>query len=297
MKMEQCKQAPIQETFGFMIADQESPESDAISCMAPKSVVGLSDLEGMNEVANKDAEMRKAVMRKDVDENISSKTFAKSEKVMNAEKTTQVPTPENLDVMPPDQAMPETSTSSGAAPNPFDPSHFAVPTTVTGAFDVVKQLVTCPVRKPNRREFVRIHPEFSLRVFILELKEERETYLVEPSVVAGLSDETRIVTLHLAVNPQGAIFLWPVPEPRLDGKENDWWTSTRIAAQRARTVWIRMVANMSLGAYDVFVAAGALGNPIWPDQTMAEILQVAFGDRYIIWDLDHPVVRRLRGLE
>lgn len=268
MKMDQAKQAPNQEPFDFMSTAQVSPESDASSCIALNPVVGLSALESMSEVVTKDAD-----------------------------KTTQVPTPENVDVKTPERTIPEAYSHSSTAPNPFDPSHFAVPTTVTGAFDVVKQLVTCPVRKPNRREFVRIHPEFSLRVFILELKEERETYLVEPSVVAGLSDETRIVTLHLAVNRQGAIFLWPVPEPSLDGKGNDWWTSTRIAAQRARTDWIRMVANMSLGAYDVFVAAGALGNPIWPNQTMAEILQVAFGDRYIIRDLDHPVVRRLRGLE
>jgi hypothetical protein len=51
---------------------------------------------------------------------------------------------------------------------------------------------------------------------------------------------------------------------------------------------------MSLGAYDVFVAAGELGEPEWPTAPFSELLRIAFRDR-LIDDLNHPVLRRLRG--
>jgi hypothetical protein len=159
-------------------------------------------------------------------------------------------------------------------------------------------MVTCPVRKPNKQEFVRVHPgaECQLRAHILELKEEREIYLVMPAVAAALPGETRTVNLRLTVSRQGAVFLWPVPEPSLDGRETGWGTSARAAAISAETKWVRIVANMPQGAYDVFAAPGALGTPVWPDKALRDILAVAFGESFIIRDAGHPVVKRLLGL-
>ncbi len=50
---------------------------------------------------------------------------------------------------------------------------------------VKKRLITVRVRKPQRQEFFRVHPDdtYTLTTGLLELKEERETYLVDPSVV------------------------------------------------------------------------------------------------------------------
>lgn len=196
------------------------------------------------------------------------------------------------------QAKPDPSYNSASAPDPFDPAQFAVSGTAVRGVGVVKQLVTCPVRKPARQEFVRVHPdaEYRLSANILELKEERETYLLDPSVAAELPGEARIVSLRLTVSRQGALFLWPVPDPSLDGHENAWWTSVRIAAEKAEREWTRMVANMSQGAYDVYVAPGVLGEPVWPDKSLGEIIKVAFGEKFIIRDGAHPVVRRLLGL-
>jgi hypothetical protein len=58
--------------------------------------------------------------------------------------------------------------------------------------------------------------------------------------------------------------------------------------------WVRVVANMSLGGYEVFTASGELGAPAWPDLRFKELLRIAFKDRYIS-DSSHPVLRRLRG--
>lgn len=196
------------------------------------------------------------------------------------------------------QAKPDRSHNSASASDPYDPAQFAVSGTAAGGVGVVKQLVTCPVRKPTRQEFIRVHPgpEFRLSTNILALEEEREIYLLDPSVAAEIPGEARIVSLRLAVSRQGAIFLWPVPEPSLDGRENAWWTSARIAAAKAEREWTRMVANMSQGAYDIYVAPGVLGEPVWPDKSLGEIIKVAFGEKFIIRDGAHPVVQRLLGL-
>lgn len=191
-----------------------------------------------------------------------------------------------------------TAVDSVTPPDPFDPSQFAASSSVQGDIGVIKMLVTCPVRKPSKQEFVRVHPgaEYQLRAHILELKEERETYLVMPELAAALPGETRTVNLRLTVSRQGAVFLWPVAEPRIDGRETGWGTSARGAAAAAETHWVRIIANMAQQAYDVNVAPGALGTPIWPDKTMRDILQVAFGESFIIRDAGHPVIKRLMGL-
>jgi hypothetical protein len=196
---------------------------------------------------------------------------------------------------PPVPPPPPVTQLAAAAPDPFDPSQFAANSTIIGDAGVVKQLVVCPVRKPNKQEFVRVHtdPEYHLAVHILELKTEQETYLVTPEVAAALPGETRQVTLMLAVNRQGSAFLWPVPAPNLTGRENHWHTSARAGATYGFTSWVKLVPNT--GSYDVLAAPGALGNPVWPKNSMRDLLAIAFGETFTIRDLSHSVIKRLLG--
>jgi hypothetical protein len=61
------------------------------------------------------------------------------------------------------------------------------------------------------------------------------------------------------------------------------------------TQWVKVVPNMSLGAYEFFVAENPLSDPEWPPSvTLHDLLKIAFKDR-IINGPDHPVVQRLRG--
>ena len=102
------------------------------------------------------------------------------------------------------------------------------------------------------------------------------------------------VTLFTAINRQGVLHLWPVKLPGPDGKHNEWHRSAAEAAELAMKRWIRLTANMSLGAYEIFEATGDL--PSLNGRTFAfpEILKIAFRDR-IVDRTDHPLVRRLRG--
>jgi hypothetical protein len=129
---------------------------------------------------------------------------------------------------------------------------------------------------------------------MIELKEERESYVCQPAVAAQLPGEHRQVTIFTAINRQGTVFLWPVPLPGADGKVLEWHRSAQEAAERTMHPWIRMRADMSLGAYQLYEALGELSEPTWPDASLSELLTVAFS-RFMIDSLDHPVVQRLRG--
>ena len=157
-------------------------------------------------------------------------------------------------------------------------------------------LTTVPVRKPGKQNFVRVHPEVSwrLQTAVLELKEEREIYLVDPSLWDELVGEISPMILYTAIDRQGVLFLWPVRLPGEDGRIDNWSRSALEAADKAMNRWVRVSANMSLGAYEIFEAAAELPEPEWPEENFQEILGIAFRDRFIR-EPDHPVLRQLRG--
>lgn len=102
--------------------------------------------------------------------------------------------------------------------------------------------------------------------------------------------------LQLAISRRGTLFLWPLTLP---SEENplgrSWHESARRAAEIAKTKWIRIAADKSLGGYRVREAEGRLSEPEWPTEALSDLLTIAFADR-IIMSEDHPVVRRLRGI-
>jgi hypothetical protein len=181
--------------------------------------------------------------------------------------------------------------------NPFDPASLRLDQNFAQESGVKKLLNTVPVRKPNKQEFVRVHPEHcAVGVGIIELKEDRETYLVTPAAAQAHSNEVTIVTIYTAISRQGVVFLWPVKTPLAETNRGDWARSAAIAAEQAKKKWVRVQANMNLGAYDVWEATANLPAPDWPDLTFEEILKIGFKDR-LIDGPDHPVFSRLLGKE
>jgi hypothetical protein len=180
--------------------------------------------------------------------------------------------------------------------DPFDPVALRVSPNFE-AVAVKRVIVAVPVRKPKRQEFVRVHPDepYRLETAVVELAEERETYLVVPALLEALADEVKLVRLHLAVPRGGGPFFWPVPLPGPDGRRNTWHEAAERAALEATRRWVRVKPNMAAGSYDVDVAAAEIGEPEWPELPMGALLKLAFGERMIA-SLDHPVVKRLRGL-
>ena len=163
------------------------------------------------------------------------------------------------------------------------------------AAGAVEVLTHIPVRKPSRHEFFRVHPNHILDTTVFIDKEEREVYLVIPSMRAHLVGEARPVLLVPTISRQNAIFIWPVPLPSEDGRRNAWTDTAQEAMHLGREHWIRLMPDMGLGAYRIYKAEGQLSDPIWSDKPFQELLEIAFKGR-VINSPDHPVVRRLRGL-
>jgi hypothetical protein len=154
-----------------------------------------------------------------------------------------------------------------------------------------------PVRKPSPQDFVRVHsgPAYRDNFAIIELKDDREDFLVLPSVIPLLPGEVVYKTLYTTINRQGTIFIWPVRLPSADDKQNMWWQSAREAAELATTTWIRVRANMNLGAYEMFEAESDVPDPEWGNlEPFTDLLRIAFKGR-VVSDLDHAVIKRLRG--
>jgi hypothetical protein len=181
-------------------------------------------------------------------------------------------------------------------PDPFDPKSFRLPQTFTEGAAVKKLLTTLPVRKPDPQTFVRVHPgeDYRTTAALLNMKDDREHYLVTPTLVNELAEEVVPVTLFTAISRQGVLFLWPVRLPGPDGKTMTWWSSAREAAELAMKLWVRVKANQPLGAYDIAVATGSIPEPDWPEHSFRHLLHLAFRD-YLIDRADHPVIQRLRG--
>jgi len=162
----------------------------------------------------------------------------------------------------------------------------------------VKKLLTkVPVRKPSPQFFFRVRPEPAYReaLAVIELKEDREFYLLSMDIANSLTGDFAMVMAYTAITRQGTLFLWPIPLPGADGRINEYHRSAHQHAEMAMTRWIRMRADAESRGYVAWEAEGEIADPAWPDLSFAEILRLGFKG-YVITSLDHPVVQRLRGL-
>jgi hypothetical protein len=158
--------------------------------------------------------------------------------------------------------------------------------------DVTKVVTSVSICKPNREWFFRVHPDFERYMAILEVKSDKEFYIVDPKLLPQLSSEATPKLLVLGVSRQGKFFFWPL-KVEADRGLDEWSKSAVMAMWAARKNWTKMKSNMDVGHYETFTAKGDLGQPEWPED-ISELLQVAFRDR-IISTMDHPVIKRLNG--
>ncbi|MFY9769408.1 MAG: hypothetical protein WBG18_17440 [Xanthobacteraceae bacterium] len=183
-----------------------------------------------------------------------------------------------------------------AAPDQFDVAKLRLDQSFVESAGVKKLLTTVPVRKPHKQEWVRVHPDPAYRdaFAVIEWKEDREFYILTPSVALALPGECEMVRLFTTINRQGVLTLWPVKLPGTDGRTIRWHTSAAEAVEHAMSYWTKVGANMGLGAYEWAPAPGVIPEPVWPELSFADILRIAFKDRYVS-DLNHPVIKRMHG--
>ena len=163
----------------------------------------------------------------------------------------------------------------------------------------VRQVITTVlVKKPNRQEFVRVHEgdgwQFPTGCFTDE--DSGDVFMVVPALCPELQGEVKPTCLVACISRNSNVpFLWPLKLPGPDGRTNSWNESAIEAAKLAEQKWLRVVSDRSAGCYVPHVATGNLAEPEWPaGLTMEDLIRLAFRDR-LIDDVNHPLLRRLRG--
>lgn len=182
-------------------------------------------------------------------------------------------------------------------PASFDPARFRMSTSSSQAPVAQKVVTVVRVSKPANQQFVRTraNDDWRTECAIVNLAGDDRPYIVDPSVAYLVGSDMKHVQLRLGIDRQGNLFLWPVPLPTTETQENSWNQSQRQVADLAEKRWVRMKSNTAIGAYEAFEAGAEIPEPTWPELTLAEILEIAFGRGHVIDDRDHPALRTLRG--
>ena len=156
-----------------------------------------------------------------------------------------------------------------------------------------------PVRKPHKTEFFRVRPEseFQIAAAMLEVQEGmgKKEYLLNPSIAGSIGSLVRKKALFVAINREHNLIVVPVNLPDETGRLDTWSQSRYRAVMQAMTAWVRIEANMNAGGYDQFRAReGVISDPVWPDLSMDDIVNIAFRDLYID-SAEHPILLKLKG--
>ena len=180
-----------------------------------------------------------------------------------------------------------------------DFSKFRLPTNSLGSPVARKVLLRVPVSQPSKQQYVRVRSDgsYHFKCAILKLEDDVRPYLILPKMASVVAQDIKQVILKLGIDRQGNIFLWPIPSAPEDASENTWNQSQRQVAEMAETSWLRLMPNQTLGCYEPMVAQGEIPEPTWPDYTLEEILEIAFGSTHQISDREHPALLKLWGLE
>ncbi len=179
----------------------------------------------------------------------------------------------------------------------FDLNNLRLKQDFSETLGIQRVLSHVPVRKPNKTNFIRVHPseDYRMDIGIVEMKEERETYLVTPAMMSEPGIYELVVPARLVtyITRQGVLALWPLKLEK-DGKLNPWHESALEAAQLAEKQWVSVRADMSLGAYQIFLATAELPEPEWPEHTFSELVRLGFKG-LIVDKPDHPLIQQLTG--
>lgn len=182
--------------------------------------------------------------------------------------------------------------------DPFDAAYLRMSQDFDEDLGVKKELRAISITKPSKEAWIRTHhdPGFHMETYVIELKDDREIYLVSPELRIQVRDESTFSprAFFTTITRQGVVFLWPIRLPGREGKLDAWNKSALDAADYAKTKWIRVSSNLNAGRYEFVTSTAEIPEPNWPDKSFNELLKLAFQDFYID-TIDHHVLKRLRG--
>src|SRR6266480_1411391 len=158
----------------------------------------------------------------------------------------------------------------------------------------VKRLGSIDVRKPKKSEWFRAHPKMVAEISVLRRESTGDFYAIAPELVSELAEEIRDAYLSGCISDEGALFLWPILKPKSDGSGIQLYENDLADLSLSRAQWVRRQWVSGSKSYKVDMV-GTEKVPEWPEnQNIVDWVDRAFKGR-LIDDLDHQLIRRLRG--
>jgi hypothetical protein len=175
---------------------------------------------------------------------------------------------------------------AAAPPNPFDNLDALRYQPDRDRFATERLLITVPVRKPPAGSFFRVHPSPDYCDQYELVEDEGDFYLPSEMKSRGfLQRMLKPKKLFTYID----VFGEPISMPT-NGRVNLWNHSAMKCADIAKTNWVSIQSDRNKGAYQPVFPEDKLPDPVWPDKTFRELLELAFSP-YLISDPDHPIVK------
>jgi hypothetical protein len=153
----------------------------------------------------------------------------------------------------------------------------------------------CPLRKPARHLWIRVHPNWEQTASVLKLSGERnDVWILKPAIIPALrSDLVVRMTFVPYITRQGEILMWPLRIPKV-GQDDEWARTALVCVQAARTRWVQVFSNQRTSSYLYIETPHHLSDPDWGTTTWEQLRELAFRPK-LIDRMDHPILLDLRG--
>ena len=150
-----------------------------------------------------------------------------------------------------------------------------------------------PVRTPDKQWWFRAHPDptKSLPVDILEISggDDEGTWFLDPTVEYPdeLTGYIMPAIITLCITSDKTLFFYLAKQSSKSPKE-----STRYCLREAKKMWVKQRWSPTSKSYNVTPASKLRYDPVWPSIPFSDLLDKAFGDRWIE-DASHAVITSL----
>jgi hypothetical protein len=150
-----------------------------------------------------------------------------------------------------------------------------------------------PVQSPNKLWWVRTHRDPSMMVrgiSILKLEGDTdETYFLAPDVEFPDELDRFIVpaNLTLSITAEGTLFFWLAKQTKKSPKD-----SVRRCQEVAKEKWIQVRWDAQAKGYSFEPARQLHREPVWPNESLDDLLDKAIGDKYID-RANHEIINKL----
>ena len=118
-------------------------------------------------------------------------------------------------------------------------------------------------------------------------------HLVAKVVADELGSDVKLRDLRLAQTVSGENFVLSTAAPTTKNNRNSWVRSAQEAIKQSIDNPIRVTRGED--SFRIIKSQRPYPEPTWPDLSLEDMIELAFGER-MITDMDHPLVKGLLGL-